>query len=98
VHSSGIAGYEGHPVIGSSTLEPGRTDRVMLRSPILPRDMPLFPADLDLLANVLNDLCQLRGLSRNTPQGEQIAAHLIELFRQGVKDQQKLYALANAYF
>jgi nucleoside 2-deoxyribosyltransferase len=69
----------------------------MLRSPIFPRDLPLFSEDLDLLSDVLVDVCEKRGFARNAPQAEQIAALLIQLYRQGVKDQTKLAALARAY-
>jgi hypothetical protein len=69
----------------------------MLRSPIFPRDLPLFSEDLDLLSDVLEDVCEKRGLARNAPQAERIAALLIQLYRQGVKDQTKLAALAKAY-
>jgi hypothetical protein len=69
----------------------------MLRSPIFPRDLPLFSEDLDLLSDVLEDVCEKRGLARKAPQAERIAALLIQLYRQGVKDQTKLAALAKAY-
>jgi hypothetical protein len=52
---------------------------------------------LDLLSDVLVDVCEKRGFARSAPQAEQIAALLIQLYRQGVKDQTKLAALARAY-
>ncbi|OWV98569.1 hypothetical protein ATY81_18260 [Rhizobium sp. R72] len=69
----------------------------MLKSPVLPRDLPLFSDDLDLLSEVLDDVCTDRGLARNTSAAETIGALLIQLYRQGVRDQGKLAALAKAY-
>ncbi|EJL50366.1 MULTISPECIES: hypothetical protein [unclassified Rhizobium] len=69
----------------------------MLKSPVLPRDLPLFSDDLDLLSGVLDDVCKDRGLERNTSAAETIGALLIQLYRQGVRDQGKLSALAKAY-
>lgn len=59
--------------------------------------MPLFSDDLDLLSEVLGDVCENRGLHRNTPEAERIGALIIQLYRQGVKDGSKLAALAKAY-
>jgi len=59
--------------------------------------LPLFSDDLDLLSDVLDDVCKARGLGRNTSAAEAIAALLIQLYRQGVKDHIKLAALAKAY-
>ncbi|KQV81997.1 hypothetical protein [Rhizobium sp. Root1220] len=69
----------------------------MLKSPILPRDLPLFSDDLDLLCEVLDDVCKIRDLPRNTPEAQQIGALIIQLYRQGVKDRAKLASLAKAY-
>ena len=69
----------------------------MLRSPIFPRDLPLFSEDLDILSDVLDDVCRHRQIARSSPRAEQIASRLIELYRQGVKDPKTLAALAKAY-
>lgn len=69
----------------------------MLNSSIRPSDMPLFSDDLDLLSQVLDTVCEDRGLSRKTPEAERIGAAIIQLYRQGVKDSMKLKALARAY-
>jgi hypothetical protein len=69
----------------------------MLKSPVLPRDLPLFSDDLDLLSEVLDDVCRDRGLARDTQAAEVIGALLIQLYRQGVRDKGKLAALARAY-
>ncbi|EPE99251.1 hypothetical protein RGCCGE502_07279 [Rhizobium grahamii CCGE 502] len=76
---------------------PDGTRGFMLKSPVLPRDLPLFSDDLDLLSEVLDDVCKDRRLERNTSAAEAIGALLIQLYRQGVKDQRKLAALAKAY-
>lgn len=78
-------------------IAPDGTCGVMLKSPVLPRDLPLFSDDLDLLSGVLDDVCKDRGLERNTSAAETIGALLIQLYRQGVRDQGKLSALAKAY-
>ncbi|MDM9619822.1 hypothetical protein A6U87_05200 [Rhizobium sp. AC44/96] len=69
----------------------------MLKSPIFPRDLPLFSEDLNLLSGVLDDVCENRGISRNTAEAEHIGALIIQLYRQGVKDPAKLAALGKAY-
>lgn len=69
----------------------------MLTSPILPRDMPLFSDDLDILSKVFGDVCENRGIERNTPEAQRIGGLIIQLYRQGVKDGAKLSTLAKAY-
>jgi hypothetical protein len=69
----------------------------MLRSTILPGDLPLFSEDLDLLSEVLDGICADRGLARKTPEAERLGAVIIQLYQQGVKDSGKLAALARAY-
>ncbi len=69
----------------------------MLKTPILPRDMPLFSDDLDLLSGVLGDVCDKRGLKRDTPEAERIGSLIIQLYKQGVRDSGKLADLAKAY-
>ena len=70
---------------------------VMLRSSIHPHDLPLFSEDLDLLSQVLDKVCDERGLNRTTPEAERIGAVIIQLYRQGVKDGGKLADLAKTY-
>lgn len=69
----------------------------MLKTPILPRDMPLFSDDLDLLSGVLGDVCDKMGLKRDTPEAERIGSLIIQLYKQGVRDSGKLADLAKAY-
>lgn len=70
---------------------------VMLRSSIHPHDLPLFSEDLDLLSQVLDKVCDERGLLKTTPEAERIGAVIIQLYRQGVKDSGKLADLAKTY-
>ncbi|ARQ09665.1 hypothetical protein NXC12_CH01600 [Rhizobium etli] len=70
---------------------------VMLRSSIHPHDLPLFSEDLDLLSQVLDKVCDERGLVRTAPEAERIGAVIIQLYRQGVRDGGKLAALAKTY-
>ncbi len=69
----------------------------MLKSSIHPRDLPLFSDDLDLMDRVLGDACQARGIGRQSPEAERLGAVIIQLYRQGVKDDSKLLELAKAY-
>lgn len=69
----------------------------MLESAIHPQDLPLFSDDLDLLEKVLDEVCLDRGLDRLSPQAERLGAVIIQLYRQGVKEDSKLIALARAY-
>jgi hypothetical protein len=97
-HSFHIVGYgwvTGEQAAGVFALH--GTCGSMLGSPIHPRDLPLFSDDLDLLANVLDTICEERGVSRKTPEAERLGAAIIQLYRQGVKDRNKLTALAKAY-
>jgi hypothetical protein len=69
----------------------------MLKSPIHPRDLPLFSGDLDLLERVLDDVCVHRQIERRGVQAERVGSLIIQLYRQGVKEETKLLALAKAY-
>ncbi|ENN85883.1 hypothetical protein RHSP_17663 [Rhizobium freirei PRF 81] len=70
----------------------------MLETPIHPRDLPLFSEDLDRLEKVLDTVCQDRGINLRSQQAERLGALIIQVYRQGVKDDAKLLALARAYF
>jgi hypothetical protein len=69
----------------------------MLKSSIHPQDLPLFSEDLDMLHKVLDAACQERGIERQSQEAERLGAVMIQLYRQGVKDDEKLLALAKAY-
>ena len=64
---------------------------------IHPRDLPLFSDDLDLLQDVLERICEERGVPLRGREAEHLGAVIIQLYRQGVKDDAKLLALAKAY-
>ncbi len=70
----------------------------MLETPIHPRDLPLFSDDLDRLEKVLDTVCRDRGIDSRSLQAERLGALIIQLYRQGAKDDAKLLALARAYF
>jgi len=69
----------------------------MLETSIHPQDLPLFSDDLDLLEKVLDAVCLDRGIDDRGPEAERIGALIIQLYRQGVKEDAKLLALARAY-
>ncbi|MET3854270.1 MULTISPECIES: hypothetical protein [unclassified Rhizobium] len=69
----------------------------MLDTTIHPRDLPLFSDDLDVISNVLDEVCEDRGVGRRTQEAERLGAVMIQLYRQGVRDGAKLAALTKAY-
>jgi hypothetical protein len=69
----------------------------MLETSIHPQDLPLFSDDLDRLEKVLDAVCEDRGISPRSPEAERLGALIIQLYRQGVKEDAKLLALARAY-
>jgi hypothetical protein len=69
----------------------------MLKSSIHPQDLPLFSDDLDIMDKVLAAACEDRGIQRQSPEAERLGAVIIQLYRQGVKEDSKLLALAKAY-
>ena len=69
----------------------------MLKSAIHPQDLPLFSDDLDIMDKVLAAACEDRGIARRGPEAERLGAVIIQLYRQGVKEDTKLLALAKAY-
>jgi hypothetical protein len=69
----------------------------MLETSIHPQDLPLFSDDLDRLEKVLDTVCKDRGIDHRGPEAERLGALIIQLYRQGVKDDAKLIALARAY-
>ncbi|EJZ23162.1 hypothetical protein RCCGEPOP_01027 [Rhizobium sp. Pop5] len=50
-----------------------------------------------MLSQVLDKVCDERGLLKTTPEAERIGAVIIQLYRQGVKDSGKLADLAKTY-
>ncbi|MDE1990918.1 MAG: hypothetical protein KGI75_00365 [Rhizobiaceae bacterium] len=69
----------------------------MLETSIHPLDLPLFSDDLDRLQLVLEAVCLDRGLDYRSLEAERLGALIIQLYRQGVKEDAKLLALARAY-
>ena len=69
----------------------------MLKSSIHPQDLPLFSDDLDIMDKVLDAACEDRGIPRRSREAERLGAVIIQLYRQGVKEDSKLLAFAKAY-
>lgn len=69
----------------------------MLDTPIHPRDLPLFSDDLDVISHALDEICEDRGVNRRSQEAERLAAAMIQLYRQGVRDGSRLAALTKAY-
>ncbi|MBB4570468.1 hypothetical protein GGE60_004607 [Rhizobium leucaenae] len=57
----------------------------------------MFSDDLDRLEKVLDAVCMDRGISLRSQEAERLGALMIQLYRQGVKEDAKLLALAKAY-
>ena len=55
---------------------------------------PLEPADLILLKGIFDESCAARGLNREEEAAEWLAASLIRIFQQGVRDRAELLDLA----
>jgi hypothetical protein len=69
----------------------------MLKSSVHPQDLPLFSEDIELLSQVLSQICDDSGNAPRTPEADRIGAAIIQLYKQGVKDSGKLTILAKTY-
>jgi len=56
-------------------------------------DSPLSPGDLALLQRVLKDVCAIRGDEDGSPQAEQNAKVLVNLFESGIRNRHQLVAM-----
>ncbi|KQV39989.1 MULTISPECIES: hypothetical protein [unclassified Rhizobium] len=56
-------------------------------------DEPLGPADLEICQGVFDVICEEQGISRDVGEAAILAALIIELYRQGVRDVQALRTL-----
>ncbi|GEC35643.1 hypothetical protein N181_29170 [Sinorhizobium fredii USDA 205] len=50
------------------------------------------PQDLDLMRSVFDEQIKLRGLTCDGAEAKELAVHLVELFRAGVRDGEHLRA------
>lgn len=93
----GIVGYKAGSGERVGVLPLDGRGSAMLETSIHPQDLPLFSDDLDRLEKVLDAVCKDRGIDHRGPEAERLGALIIQLYRQGVKDDAKLIALARAY-
>ena len=59
----------------------------------IPNLRPLAPSDLDLLERVLDAACERRGIDKSDVDAQYIAAELVQLYEQGVRQELELGAL-----
>ena len=60
------------------------------------RDEPLTSADLSVCNDVLKILCRQHAIEKDQGAVTRLAAIIIELYRQGVRDSEQLRLLAEA--
>lgn len=56
-------------------------------------DAPLSPLDLGLLQRVFTDVCNIRGEGHVSPQAEQDAKVIINLYQSGIRNKHQLVAM-----
>lgn len=56
-------------------------------------DAPLSPLDLGLLQRVFTDVCNIRGEEHVSPQAEQDAKVIINLYQSGIRNRHQLVAM-----
>ncbi|HEV2503720.1 MAG TPA: hypothetical protein VGV39_11630 [Mesorhizobium sp.] len=49
-----------------------------------------YPGDMDLLKRIFDDLCHQRGFCQGSPAAEDLAKAAMDLFAQGVVDEDEL--------
>ncbi|WFU11587.1 hypothetical protein QA646_24675 (plasmid) [Rhizobium sp. CB3090] len=57
------------------------------------RDLALDSVDLDTCQRAFDAILLKRNIARESEEGEQVAAMIIELFREGIHDEQQLVVL-----
>ncbi|MFN3628030.1 MAG: hypothetical protein ACK4S3_09160 [Parvibaculum sp.] len=60
-------------------------------------DAPLGPVDLALLQRVLTDVCATRGQAHASPEAEQSAKVIINLFQSGIRNRHQLVAMMTGH-
>ncbi|RWX79289.1 hypothetical protein EPK99_12105 [Neorhizobium lilium] len=58
----------------------------------------LEPSDLAFLQRFYKDMCAERGVPGDTSAATELAAHIIELYQQGVRSEQDLQSKLTAVF
>jgi hypothetical protein len=56
-------------------------------------DAPLTPADLSLLETAFSKVCEIRGHPPASPQSEEAARIMINLFQSGIRNRHQLIAM-----
>lgn len=56
-------------------------------------DAPLSPVDLALLQRVLTEVCDIRGQAHLSPEAEQSAKVIINLYQSGIRNRHQLVAM-----
>ncbi len=51
------------------------------------------PSELRMLQRVFDDICERRGIAKNTDRAGQIASDLINLFSHGVRNERQLVTM-----
>ncbi|WFU04802.1 hypothetical protein QA648_29020 (plasmid) [Rhizobium sp. CB3171] len=57
------------------------------------RDLALDSIDLDICQRAFDAILLKRNITRESEEGEEVAAMIIELFREGIHDEDQLVAL-----
>ncbi|MDL2410128.1 hypothetical protein PY650_31840 [Rhizobium calliandrae] len=65
----------------------------MIKEYLSKHDMALDSTDLDICQRAFDAILIKRNIARDTEEAEQIAAMVIELYRQGVHDENQLVKL-----
>jgi hypothetical protein len=80
----------------SLMMQTRQTDRItlpMIEETARKLDAPLGPVDLALLQRVLMDVCAARGQAHASPEAEQSAKVIINLFQSGIRNRHQLVAI-----
>ncbi|MGE8106429.1 hypothetical protein ACQKP1_22315 [Allorhizobium sp. NPDC080224] len=65
----------------------------MINETALKLDAPLGPVDLALLQRALTEVCDIRGQAHVSPEAEQNAKVIINLYQSGIRNRHQLVAM-----
>ncbi|MDF1631240.1 hypothetical protein [Mycoplana sp. MJR14] len=60
----------------------------------LPRESFVDPAGLSILGHVFDEICRQRQIEADTEPAHALAGRLISLYQEGIRDGEKLLAMA----
>ncbi len=66
----------------------------MFKAHIHPADIPLFSEDLDWCQHVFDAVRKELGISAGSPQSDLLASHIINFYKQGIRDESHLMVMA----